>query len=127
MAAAVEGLQERRESGGKVAIQRRPPDAEALGDVAGGMAIQADGKLVVTGSTNKSAGEDTETDVALVRYTPNGTLDQSFDGDGRVITPLRHGDENRISRGVTEAIVDGLEVVEGDLEHALAPVGQRPR
>ncbi|MEV0175179.1 calcium-binding protein [Streptomyces sp. NPDC050803] len=42
------------------------------------LAIQPDGRIVAGGSSDDR--------VALARYTTNGTLDTSFDGDGRVVT-----------------------------------------
>ena len=44
-----------------------------------GVALQADGKIVVVGS---AAGSD----FALARYNPNGSLDPSFSGDGKQTT-----------------------------------------
>jgi uncharacterized delta-60 repeat protein len=47
------------------------------------IALQADGKIVAAGvSTNPNAGDD----FALARYNPDGSLDSTFDGDGKVIT-----------------------------------------
>lgn len=46
------------------------------------VAIQSDGKIVVAG-LNSNAGK---TSCAIVRYNINGTLDNSFDTDGIVIT-----------------------------------------
>ncbi|MDX3727204.1 calcium-binding protein [Streptomyces caniscabiei] len=43
------------------------------------LAIQPDGRIVAGGSSDDR--------VALARYTTNGTLDTSFDGDGRVLAP----------------------------------------
>src|SRR5574341_1204332 len=43
-----------------------------------GMAIQADGKIVTAGV----AGSE----FALARYNTNGSLDVTFDGDGKVLT-----------------------------------------
>jgi uncharacterized delta-60 repeat protein len=53
-------------------------------DEAFGVAIQADGKIVVAGI----AGSPTtvNTDFALARYNPDGTLDQTFGTDGKVTT-----------------------------------------
>src|SRR5262249_44457908 len=51
-------------------------------NVAADAAIQADGKIVVAGKTN-AAGR---LDFALARYQPNGALDPSFGGGGRVTT-----------------------------------------
>ena len=45
------------------------------------MAIQNDGKIVVGGNTRDFNG--TYDDFALVRYNTNGSLDNSFDGDGK--------------------------------------------
>jgi uncharacterized delta-60 repeat protein len=50
----------------------------------GGVAIQSDGKVVVAGFV---VGRRDEERVALARYNRNGTLDDSFGGDGRVTTP----------------------------------------
>lgn len=44
---------------------------------------QANGKIVVAGGSNSNASS---TDFALVRYNPNGSLDNSFDGDGKLTT-----------------------------------------
>ncbi len=49
------------------------------GDVANGVALQSDGKIVAVG---RGAGSD----FALARYNPNGTLDPSFSGDGMQTT-----------------------------------------
>jgi len=51
-------------------------------DQAYAMAVQADGKAVLAGM---SSGNPTYTsDFALVRYNPDGSLDSSFAGDGKV-------------------------------------------
>jgi uncharacterized delta-60 repeat protein len=53
-------------------------------DVAHSVTMQPDGKILVAGYTS-----DGHTDYfALVRYNADGTLDTSFDGDGKVITPV---------------------------------------
>jgi uncharacterized delta-60 repeat protein len=46
------------------------------------MAIQPDGKIVVAGFSSNGLNDD----FALARYNPNGSLDTSFDGDGKVTT-----------------------------------------
>jgi uncharacterized delta-60 repeat protein len=46
----------------------------------GGLAIQSNGKIVVAGYLHKG----TDTDFAVYRYLPDGTLDTAFSGDGRV-------------------------------------------
>jgi uncharacterized delta-60 repeat protein len=47
-------------------------------DIGGGVAIQADGKIIVSGYANTTA--------ALARFTAAGVLDNSFDGDGKMVT-----------------------------------------
>jgi len=47
-------------------------------DVGAGVAIQSNGRIVVAGNTSNA--------FALVRYNSNGSLDSTFDGDGRVST-----------------------------------------
>lgn len=50
-------------------------------------AIQADGKIVVVGST----GIGTNTDFAVVRYTSTGNLDTTFNGTGIITTDISAG------------------------------------
>ena len=52
-------------------------------DGAEAVALQPDGKIVAVGY----AGFPGNTDVAVVRYNPDGTLDRTFDTDGIVILP----------------------------------------
>lgn len=49
-------------------------------DWVGGIALQADGKIVVVG--------ETDGDFYIVRYNINGSLDPTFSGDGIVVTDL---------------------------------------
>ena len=53
----------------------------AAHDEAYGVAIQPDGKIVVVGSQGNSNGV-----IAVCRYNPDGSLDTSFDGDGKATT-----------------------------------------
>ncbi|MEU8436100.1 calcium-binding protein [Streptomyces sp. NPDC029216] len=59
------------------------------------MALQADGKIVTVGLTVPAAGG--YSDFALARYNTDGSLDPTFngdgDGDGRIVTDLRGGDD----------------------------------
>lgn len=50
------------------------------GDTAYGVAIQDDGKIVAAGSAQIGSTHD----VAVVRYLNDGSLDTSFDGDGKL-------------------------------------------
>src|SRR5213075_2628062 len=57
-----------------------------FGSVAGsaqGVVIQPDGKIVAAGTAFSATFTD---DFAVIRLNPNGSLDTSFDGDGKVIT-----------------------------------------
>jgi uncharacterized delta-60 repeat protein len=87
-------------------------DGIVVTDIAGGvdngyaMAIQSDGKIIVAGST--ASGENN--DFAVVRYNTDGSLDTSFDTDGKVITDLSSSYD--IARGVAIQS-DGKIVVAG--------------
>lgn len=52
---------------------------------AAGVAVQSDGKLVAVGNADPPSADD-DSDFALARYLPNGSLDPSFSGDGRQTT-----------------------------------------
>ena len=55
-------------------------------DVARGVTVQTDGKIVVAGDAE---GHDLVNSMfAVSRYNPDGTLDTSFGGDGKVTTQL---------------------------------------
>lgn len=53
-------------------------------DVANAVAILSDGKIVVVGKSNNG----TNNDIAVARYNSNGSLDLSFDTDGKVTTAI---------------------------------------
>jgi uncharacterized delta-60 repeat protein len=55
-------------------------------DLAEAVAVQSDGKIIVVGAAKEQSGG--KYDFAVVRYNPNGTLDTSFDGDGKVMTAI---------------------------------------
>ena len=74
-------------SGGKVTT-----DFFSNLDDAKAVALQSDGKIVVGGS----AVTATNTSFALARYQSDGSLDESFDGDGKVIIDFG-GSYNAIS------------------------------
>ena len=72
------------------------------------VAIQADGKIVVAGETDDACCPST--DVAIVRYNTNGSLDSTFDGDGKLT--LSFGTPSRALGVAIQA--DGKIVVAGD-------------
>ncbi|MBC7774582.1 MAG: T9SS type A sorting domain-containing protein [Phycisphaerae bacterium] len=58
-------------------------------DIAYAIAMQSDGKIVVAGGCVINQ----QFDFALVRYNPNGTLDNSFSSDGKEILPFGLGND----------------------------------
>ena len=56
------------------------------GETAKALVLQNDGKIIAGGHTNHQA-------FALARYNPDGSLDSTFDGDGKVLTDLPGGNE----------------------------------
>jgi uncharacterized delta-60 repeat protein len=71
-------------------------------DVASGVAIQSDGKIVAAGKAGSGFG--------LARYNANGSLDTDFDSDGKVTTGF--GDWDGIGAGLA-LLSDGRLVVAG--------------
>jgi uncharacterized delta-60 repeat protein len=59
----------------------------ATNDIAYRVALQSNGRIVAVGQAG--------TDVAVARYQTNGTLDGTFDGDGRVATNVHVDDAGR--------------------------------
>lgn len=53
-------------------------------DVANAVLRQTDGKIILVGTRNQGFNSS----IALVRYSPDGSLDNSFDTDGIVITTI---------------------------------------
>jgi len=59
---------------------------------ASGMVVMADGRILLVGGTGP---DSVNTDLTLARYRPDGTLDPTFSGDGRVkknLSPDHFGD-----------------------------------
>jgi uncharacterized delta-60 repeat protein len=57
-------------------------------DLAHAVAIQADGKIVAAGT---SAADRSNSRFALARYNPDGSLDTTFSGDGKLTTDFTPG------------------------------------
>jgi uncharacterized delta-60 repeat protein len=75
------------------------------------LAIQPDGKLVVAGLTRTFGPITTNPfDFALARYNPDGSLDPSFDGDGKVATDFAGSEDWAWGLDITP---DGKIVVAG--------------
>ncbi len=77
--------------------------SEAFGGDRSAMALQADGKIVIVGGTF--------TDFVLARFNANGTLDTSFDGDGKVTTDMVANEQEEALSVAIQA--DGKIVVAG--------------
>jgi uncharacterized delta-60 repeat protein len=69
-------------------------------------AIQSDGKIVVAGYRYNGSNDD----FALVRYNADGSLDNTFDSDGKVTTAIGSGSEEGFSVAIQ---IDGKIVVAG--------------
>lgn len=87
-------------------------------DVANSIAIQQDGKLVVAGYRRNGSG-DSDVDFAVVRYNQNGSLDTSFDGDGKVTTSFGTGSESANAVAIQN---DGKIVVAGSANNKFTVV-----
>jgi uncharacterized delta-60 repeat protein len=108
-------------AGGKFALVRYEPDGSldstfggdgivttnftGGADVAYGLVVLSDGKLIAGGRAGGAGGR-----FALVRYEPDGSLDSTFGGDGKVTTNFTRGDDD-IDTVVIQA--DGRIVVAG--------------
>ena len=84
VAAAAGDLDTSFDSDGKVTTEVGSTD-----DFARSVAIQSDGKIVAAGFSSNGS----DWDFALVRYNTDGSLDTSFDTDGKVTTAIGSGDD----------------------------------
>ncbi|MGH9043140.1 MAG: Ig-like domain repeat protein, partial [Acidimicrobiia bacterium] len=74
------------------------------------LAIQPDGKIVAGGFVFPTTSDSA---FALVRLNPDGSLDPSFDGDGKVTTPIGDGDFPRNEIRSIAVLSDGKIVAGG--------------
>lgn len=111
-------------AGGRMAVARYQPDGTldpsfsgdgrvatnftSGYDIADHPALQADGKIVVAGTADYTSRRAR---FALARYLPDGGLDPTFSGDGRVTTNLTTGFDGAFGIGVQQA--DGTIVASG--------------
>jgi uncharacterized delta-60 repeat protein len=90
------------------------------GDTANALAIQADGRIVAAGQTTLSASSD----FALVRYNADGSLDTSFDGDGKVTTDFAASSYDFANAVAIQAdgkiIAVGVSATGGNFDFAIA-------
>jgi len=87
-------------------------------DKATAVAVQADGKIVVAGYTNGTGA--TEFDFAVVRLNPDGSLDTTFDADGKVLIGFNIGGAGRQDDKANAVAIqaDGAIVLAGSVERA---------
>jgi uncharacterized delta-60 repeat protein len=62
-------------------------DVDNKYDLANAVQLQTDGKIVIAGTTQQPNNTATQ-DFLAIRYLADGALDTSFDGDGKVVTPI---------------------------------------
>jgi uncharacterized delta-60 repeat protein len=88
-------------------------------DVAYSVALQSDGKIVVAGYSNNGSNFD----FALVRYNTDGSLDTSFDSDGKVTTEVGSGNDGGESVAIQsdgKIVVAGYSYIGSNNDFALA-------
>jgi uncharacterized delta-60 repeat protein len=66
--------------------------------------VQPDGRIIAAGRAVQYGASGRAEDFALARYNADGSLDPSFDGDGRVITAFGAGTGMANVRGGTAAV-----------------------
>jgi uncharacterized delta-60 repeat protein len=98
-------------------------DGRVTTDFSGGsdqgraVVVQPNGKIVVAGIAPGS-------DFALMRYNTNGSLDTSFDGDGRVVTDFSGGSNDQANHLLRQSdgklVVAGLSNAAGHFDFAVA-------
>ena len=91
-------------------------DFGGRGDLAQASVLQPDGKLVVAGWTSVAGSQY---DFGLARYNTDGSLDATFDGDGKVITPIGNN-LSELLRGIALA-PGGKIVATGDMYNPPVP------
>jgi uncharacterized delta-60 repeat protein len=86
-------------------------------DSANAVTLQPDGKIVVAGTSDFPPG-----DFTLARYLPNGTLDTTFSGDGKVTTEFGGYDEAFaiVLQPDGKIVVAGRSSINGNTSFALA-------
>ena len=124
VAQAVDGFPDKKSFGGDgvVTTPVSPLDGQ---DRIEAIARQPDGKIVAVGSADNDSTATTDSDFMVVRYNPNGTLDDTSDGDsgfgsdGIVTTAIGSGAATDEDKATDVAIQpDGKIVVAGFTEDA---------
>jgi uncharacterized delta-60 repeat protein len=92
-------------------------DLNGKGDIANGIDVQSDDKIIVAGYTYLNNNQDIV--ASLVRYLPDGSLDTSFGTNGRSIQPLLAPGSN--DRVTSIKIANDDKIILGGYTSALAP------
>src|SRR5262249_27696796 len=82
-------------------------------DIAWAVLIQSDGRIVAAGSSNNI----NKYDFALARYNPDGTLDTSFNGSGKLTTAIGTADDSALTVAIQS---DGRIVAAGSSDDNFA-------
>jgi uncharacterized delta-60 repeat protein len=83
------------------------PFSSGNNDLATSVVLQSDGKIVAAGYSHNG----TNNDFAVVRYNTDGSLDTTFDTDGKVTTPFSSGNNDLATSVVLQS--DGKIVAAG--------------
>jgi uncharacterized delta-60 repeat protein len=98
-------------------------DINGYDDVANAIVIQSNGRIIVAGTASNTAGYS---DIALIAYTANGVLDNTFGNKGKVVTDIYgyndfanaislQADGKIIVSGATETTTSGVAGIQKDL------------
>jgi uncharacterized delta-60 repeat protein len=93
-------------------------DADVSREEAHSLALTSDGKIVVAGSALRGA---LTRQLLVARYTSDGDLDPTFDGDGKVLTPMPEANVAELNALGVES--DGSIVAAGNVAVAPNPAG----
>jgi uncharacterized delta-60 repeat protein len=91
----------------------------SIGDIAHAIVIQPDGKIILAGSRHNGS----TLDFALARYNTDGSLDNSFDGDGKLTTAVGTSDDIAYAIALQtdgKIVVAGNSDIAGNTDFSLA-------
>ncbi len=94
-------------------------DFATMDDSAAAVAIQSDGKIITVGRADESGNRN----FALARYNTNGSLDITFDTDGKVTTDFAGGEDSAAAVAIQadgKIVVAGFATETGNRNFALA-------
>lgn len=89
-------------------------------DFQGAITIQKDGKIIVVGSSEQPVNNSYKNGFAVIRVNPDGSLDNSFNGNGKVLTLF---DNTHAHAASVILQPDGKIIVGGDIDKVTGGVG----